>query len=225
MGETIHRALKRVALGMATMLVAPAVASYSIRARLLGRDRALEGSTQALALIPGLAGQYFRRAFLMRVLAACHSSATVEFGTIFSRVDARIGENAYIGPRCHLGLVEIERDTLLAAGVHVPSGPHTHGTALGSPFREQPGERRCVRIGAGAWIGSGAVVMANVGRGAVVGAGAVLTRPIPDRVLAVGVPAQVVRDLTAPDTNRKPPRRERDTQGHPPQADGAPGRR
>jgi acetyltransferase-like isoleucine patch superfamily enzyme len=204
MGLTMHGVLKRVALGLAMVLVSPALVSYWIRARILGRDRALEGSTQALALLPGLLGQFVRRAFLMRVLAGCHHTATVEFGTIFSRADAEIGENVYIGPRCHLGLVRIERDALLAAGVHVPSGPRTHGTDPGALFREQPGERRCVRIGAGAWIGSAAVVMADVGRGTVIGAGAVVTRPVPDGVVAAGVPARIVRDVAAPAIDRQP---------------------
>jgi acetyltransferase-like isoleucine patch superfamily enzyme len=35
--------------------------------------------------------------------------------------------------------------------------------------------------------------MADVGRESVVGAGAVVTRPIPDRVMAAGVPARVRR--------------------------------
>jgi acetyltransferase-like isoleucine patch superfamily enzyme len=35
--------------------------------------------------------------------------------------------------------------------------------------------------------------MADVGRDSVIGAGAVVTKPIPDRVLAAGVPARVIR--------------------------------
>jgi acetyltransferase-like isoleucine patch superfamily enzyme len=50
-----------------------------------------------------------------------------------------------------------------------------------------------VRIGAGSWIGSNAVVLADVGRDTVVAAGAVVTRPLPDRVIAAGVPARVLR--------------------------------
>jgi virginiamycin A acetyltransferase len=50
-----------------------------------------------------------------------------------------------------------------------------------------------IRIGAGTWIGSAAVVMADVGHDAVVGAGAVVTRPVPDAVVAAGVPARVLR--------------------------------
>jgi len=186
--------LKAVARALATLAVVPQLASYNIRAALLGRDRALEGSAQLLSLIPGLPGQYLRRAFLARVLTGgCAKSAAIEFGSLFSQVDARIDENVYVGPRCHLGLVHLERDVLLAAGVHIPSGPHTHGTDVSLPIREQPGRRRLVRIGAGTWIGSNAVVLADVGRDTIVGAGAVVTQPIPDRVIATGVPARIVR--------------------------------
>src|SRR4051812_13306497 len=94
---------KGAALAVATILMAPALASYWIRSRLIGSDRALEGSTQMLSRLPGISGQYLRRAFLTRVLAACHPSATVEFGTLFSQASARIDENAYIGPGCYLG--------------------------------------------------------------------------------------------------------------------------
>jgi acetyltransferase-like isoleucine patch superfamily enzyme len=187
-------AAKTAAFWLATAAMAPALLSYRIRSTVIGADRALEGSTQALALVPGILGQYLRRAFLARVLVSCHPTATIEFGTIFSRTSARIDAFAYVGPRCHLGSVHIEHDVLLAAGVHVPSGPATHGIGdLSRPIREQPGQPRTVRIGAGSWIGSAAVVLADIGRDSVVGAGAVVTQPIPDRVVAAGVPARVLR--------------------------------
>jgi acetyltransferase-like isoleucine patch superfamily enzyme len=187
-------AAKTAAFWLATIVVSPALLSFALRRRIIGADRALEGSTQALALIPGMLGQYLRRAFLARTLDACHPTATIEFGTIFSRTSARIDAYAYVGPRCHLGSVHIERDVLLAAGVHVPSGPNTHGIEdVSRPIREQPGQPRTVRIGAGSWIGSAAVVLADIGRGSVIGAGAVVTQPIPEMVLAAGVPAKVLR--------------------------------
>lgn len=185
---------KRIAFGIATVLVLPSVVSFFLRAQLFGRDRALEGSTQLLSLVPGVLGQYLRRAFLARALRRCDSSATIEFGTIFSKADAVIEAGVYVGPRCHLGLVHLERDVLLAAGVHVPSGGRTHGTDdLSVPIREQAGSLRTVRIGAGSWIGSGAIVMADVGGDTIVGAGAVVTGPLPARVVAGGVPARVLR--------------------------------
>jgi acetyltransferase-like isoleucine patch superfamily enzyme len=191
---TMRRIVKTAVFWVSTAAIAPMIASYRLRSLVIGPDRALQGSTQALAFVPGLLGQYLRRAFLARALASCDRSVTVEFGTVFSRADARIDADVYIGPACHIGLVHIERDVLIAAGVHVPSGGETHGSAdLSAPIREQPGRLRRVRIGAGAWIGSGSIVLADVGAGAIVGAGSVVPRPVPDLVIAAGVPAKVIR--------------------------------
>jgi virginiamycin A acetyltransferase len=185
---------KRLAHALALLVVTPSVVSFLIRSRLIGPDNALAGSTQAWAIVPGLAGQYLRRAFLSRALGRCARTATIEFGTIFSVARARIDDRAYVGPRCHLGWVHIESDVLIAAGVHVPSGSQTHGISdLSRPIREQPGAKRCVRIGSGAWIGSAAVIMADVGRNTIVAAGAVVTTPLPDGVIAGGVPARILR--------------------------------
>lgn len=186
--------VKFLAHGLAWLAVTPSVWSFALRSTVLGRDRALEGSTQAWALVPGLLGQYLRRAFLSRTLSFCARTATIEFGTLFSSASASIGERAYVGPRCHLGWAVIEDDALLAAGVHVPSGAKTHGIDdLTIAIRDQPARKTAVRIGRGSWIGSAAVVMADVGADAVVAAGAVVTRPIPDATIAGGVPARVLR--------------------------------
>jgi virginiamycin A acetyltransferase len=190
----IRETAKTTARVLAMLAVAPLLLCSLASARIIGPDRALHGATQWLALIPGLLGQYLRRAFLGRALASCHPSATVEFGTLFSKAGASIGEGAYIGPMSHIGLAEIGAGALLGAGVHVLSGPMTHG--IGDPdalIRDQPGQALLVRIGRGAWIGSSAVIMADVGAGAVIGAGAVVTRPIPALVVAAGVPAKVLR--------------------------------
>ena len=148
--------------------------------------------------MPGIVGEYVRRAFLARALEHCHPSVTIEFGTIFSKAGARLDENVYVGPRCNLGLVHIERDVLLAGGVYVTSGSETHGTDdVSRPIREQSGKLRRVTIGAGTWIGSAAVVMADVGRDSVVAAGSVVNKPLPARVVAGGVPARVIKERVA----------------------------
>jgi acetyltransferase-like isoleucine patch superfamily enzyme len=139
-------------------------------------------------------GVYLRGAFLAVVLEHFDRSASVHFGTLFSQTRARIDANVYVGPRCHLGLVHLESDVLLAAGVHVPSGANTHGTDdIDTPIREQAGSRTRVRIGAGTWVGSAAVVLADVGRHSVIAAGAVVTRPVDDFVVAGGVPAKTLK--------------------------------
>jgi acetyltransferase-like isoleucine patch superfamily enzyme len=190
----MREAIKTLVYAAAWFAVTPSVMSFRVRARLMGADRAIEGSTQAWALVPGLAGQYLRRAFLCRTLKSCARTALIEFGTLFSSASATIGERAYIGPRCHLGWALIEDDVLLAAGVHVPSGARTHGIDdVSMPIRDQQTLKTPVRIGKGSWIGSAAVVMADVGRDVVVAAGAVVTRPLPDATIAAGVPARVLR--------------------------------
>lgn len=194
--------LKSAARTIAAIFVLPLLAAHHICAALFGKDRALESSTQALSLLPGLCGIYLRGAFLRLVLAECHSSAHIEFGVLFSSTNARIGENVYIGPRCCLGWVHLERDVLIAPNVQIPSGNRIHGIAeLDRPIREQPGEPVQVRIGAGSWIGANAVVMADVGRNCVIGAGAVVTRPVPEATVAVGVPARVIRSRRPEDTS------------------------
>jgi virginiamycin A acetyltransferase len=189
-----RESVKAAARLAALVVVSPFLLWHWLCARLIGADRALEGSSEALSLLPGLIGQYLRRAFLTWTLAECHPTAAICFGVLFSKGGARIGPNVYIGPRCHIGLAHIERDALLAAGVHVTSGARTHGIDDPSrPIREQTGVTSAVRIGAGAWIGSSAVIMAEVGNGSVIGAGAVVTRPLPSLVVAAGVPAKIIR--------------------------------
>ena len=193
--------LKALARTIGFLFALPFLASYLVKKLFLEHNKAFEGSTQAISLIPGMPGEYVRRAFLSVTLRHCDPTSTVEFGTIFSQTGASIDANVYVGPRCHLGLVHLEKNVLLAAGVHIPSGAETHGTADTSvPIRDQPGARVLVRIGEGSWIGSASVVLADVGKHCVVGAGAVVTKPLPDYSIAVGVPAKIVRSRL-PDQN------------------------
>jgi bifunctional UDP-N-acetylglucosamine pyrophosphorylase/glucosamine-1-phosphate N-acetyltransferase len=57
------------------------------------------------------------------------------------------------------------------------------------------GRKNHTEVGAGAFIGSDTMLVApvRVGQGAVTGAGAVVTKDVPDRGIAVGVPARVIR--------------------------------
>ena len=141
---------KTLARAAATGAVLPALTSYRLRACVLGRDRALEGSTQVLALVPGLPGQYLRRAFLQHAIEYCDPSAVIEFGTILSSTATRIECDAYIGPRCHLGSTTIGAGALVAAGVHIPSGGHIHG--VDDPTRDRAGvtprDEQAVNVGA-----------------------------------------------------------------------------
>jgi acetyltransferase-like isoleucine patch superfamily enzyme len=191
---SVREVAKAIARLAAHLAASPFLLVHALKVPLLGKDRALEGSTQCISLLPGVCGQYIRGAFLAWTIRECHPSATVSFGVIFSKTSASIGAFAYIGPYSTFGDVSVERDVLIASGVQILSGGRIHGTADPTrPIREQPGEITHVTVGAGAWIGAGAIVMADIGRNSIVGAGAVVTKAIPEGVVAVGVPAKVVR--------------------------------
>lgn len=186
--------LKSLLNGVAVILVIPGLVSFAIRSRMLGRDRALQGSSQAWSLIPGLLGQYLRRAFYRHSLREFGAEAVVEFGTVLSKADCEIGDHVYIGPYCHLGLVTIGEGALIAAGAHIPSGSQTHGMSrVDIPIRDQEGELRRVQIGSDAWVGSNAVVMASIGDRSVVAAGAVVVEPVPANAIVGGVPARTLK--------------------------------
>jgi virginiamycin A acetyltransferase len=186
--------LKRTARAAASVAALPFLIAHAAKIPFVGKDRALESSTQLLSLFPGTCGQYLRRAFLAWTVGECHPTAVIGFGTFFSKSAARLGANVYVGPFCSLGSVTVERDVMIATGTHVLSGGRLHGTCDPTiPMRDQPGEVTHVTIGAGAWIGAGAVVLADVGRDAIVAAGAVVTRPVVARDVVAGVPAKVVR--------------------------------
>jgi virginiamycin A acetyltransferase len=186
--------LKGAARAAANLAAVPFLIAHAMKVPLVGKDRALESSTQLLSLLPGTCGQYLRRAFVAWTVGECHPTAVIGFGTFFSKTAARLGANVYIGPFCSLGSVTVERDAMIATGTHVLSGGRLHGTSdPNTPMRDQAGEVTHVTIGAGAWIGAGAIVLADVGRDAIVAAGAVVTRPVAARDVVAGIPAKVLR--------------------------------
>lgn len=186
--------LKSCASFLAGAVMLPCCLCYWLAASVLPADKALAGWSQLVSLFPGLTGAYLRRAFYARVLAKCGPGAHVSFGVLISHPQTSIGDHVYIGPFCCLGEVQLGDDVLVGSHVSVANGSQQHGTArLDIPIREQPGVWPRITIGKDSWIGDRAVIMADVGNHCVIGAGAVVTRPIPDYAIAVGVPARVVR--------------------------------
>lgn len=186
--------LKTIADASAALAVLPALLMYRAGGLIAGPGRAFPGWSQAFALLPGLIGVYLRRAFYRSALRACAPDCCLGFGTIFSHPTAEVGHRVYVGPFGCLGDVTLEDDVLLGSHVSVANGANQHGIArLDVPIREQPGTWPRVTIGADSWVGDRSVVLADVGRHCVIGAGSVVTRPIPDYAIAVGVPARIVR--------------------------------
>jgi serine acetyltransferase len=119
-----------------------------------------------------------------------------------------------IGDRCVIGLrtgiaahesIEIGNDVWFGQDVFVTDANHGMDDPL-LPIGPQLGEHRPVRIGDGSWIGHGAVVLPGVtiGRHAVVAAGAVVVTDVPDRCVAGGVPAKVIKKLEGANIDSDP---------------------
>lgn len=186
--------IKNLVDATALVLTTPFAAIYGLGCLTLGKNRAFPGWSQAFSLIPGLMGVTLRRAFYRWTLPRCGPDSCLSFGTVFSHSTVEIGRSVYVGAFCCIGDVTLEDDVLVASHVSIANGGAQHGIdRLDVPIREQPGEFPRVTIGRDTWIGDRAVVLANVGKHCVIGAGSVVSKPIPDYAIAIGVPARVIR--------------------------------
>ncbi len=189
--------MKRILRGLFSIPAAALLLAYHLRRLVIGEEKAFLSLVERLSRYTGYFGVYLRSAVYSRVLASCSPELQIGFGTVFTKPQAVIGEHVYIGRYCSLGWVHVEKDVMLADYVAVPSGGATHSLEPGVPPRERENSYRCVRIGEGSWVGTSAVVLADIGNYCVVGAGAVVTKPIPDHSVAVGVPAKVISTARA----------------------------
>ncbi|MEM7404413.1 MAG: acyltransferase [Pseudomonadota bacterium] len=181
--------------------VLPQWMKYRLMSRLVDEPRAFMAASESLAGSSGLWGVYVRQAFYSQALAACGKDVYIGWQTMFSMSQAKLGEGCYIGHRCGLGYADVGAKVMLADGVQVLSGGKEHGTTAeeGETHQDLPQTFNQVTIGEGAWIGTNAVIMADVGAHCVIGAGAVVARAIPPYSVAVGAPARVVKSLKSED--------------------------
>jgi maltose O-acetyltransferase len=106
------------------------------------------------------------------------AAAFVNFNCVFlDCAPIEIGERAQIGPAVQLLTADHPRD----------AESRRNGLENAKP----------ISIGADAWLGCGAIVLpgVSVGENSVIGAGSVVTRDVPENVVAAGNPARVLREL------------------------------
>jgi serine acetyltransferase len=112
-----------------------------------------------------------------------------------------------IGAACSIGRgnqiighqsIEIGNDVFTGPNVYITDQNHTYCDPE-QPIGRQWPENNPVAIGAGCWIGTGAIVLpgTRLGRNVAVAAGAVVRGEFPDHCVIAGVPAKVVRSFDA----------------------------
>jgi len=191
---------KSTARGICIVLVLPVYGWFLVGQTLSTANASLETCSQFMSLFPGRFGDYLRNAFYRLTLEQCDKEATICFGVLISDTRTRLGRHAYVGPRCNLGWVILEEDVLLGPSVNIPSGPSIHTfESLDQPVRNQPRRPCQITVGHDCWIGTNAVVLADVGAKSVVGANSTVTRPIVAKTIAVGSPAKPIGTRGTPD--------------------------
>jgi acetyltransferase-like isoleucine patch superfamily enzyme len=118
----------------------------------------------------------------------------------------KIGRDCLIGEFCVVrgqGGVTIGDKVYLAPLVQILAVNHVFHDPT-QPIIEQGITAEGIVVEDNVWIGAGAIITDGVrlGQGAVIGAGAVVTRDVPPHTVAVGVPAQVVKEITRGATDR-----------------------
>lgn len=175
---------------------------YYLFRPILGQDDALLDISDHMRSWRGLSGMLARRQVLGIILGSSFGHHVTVYSSLFSKKGIYIGMNTYIGFDCNIGNVEIGKEVLVSDGVTIMSGGHQHGTGKqGQSYRYQQGENLLIKIGDGAWIGAGAIVMASVGAGAIVGAGSVVTKQVLENQVVAGVPARPIKYSVAVDNN------------------------
>lgn len=137
---------------------------------------------------------------------------------LLKKLLAEVGEGCWIEPPFHAnwgghhvhfgrmvyanyGLTMVD-DTHIYVGDCTMFGPNVIVATAGHPIlpelREQQYQYNMpVHIGRNCWIGAGAIILPGItiGENTVVGAGSVVTRDLPDNVVAVGNPCRVLREI------------------------------
>ena len=110
-----------------------------------------------------------------------------------------IDDNSGIGQLCIIGGqggVHIGKNCMIAGHTYIIPANHRFNEK-NKPFKNQGESKKGIRISDNVWVGAGCIILdgVSIGRNTVIGAGSVVTRSIPSNVIAVGIPARVIKEI------------------------------
>lgn len=135
---------------------------------------------------------------------------------------ADLGENCYVEPPFHANFgghhvhfgdnvyanfnLTLVDDTHIYVGDHTMIGPNVTLATAGHPINPELRAQNYqynmpIHIGRNCWLGAGVIVLPGItiGDNVVIGAGSVVTKDLPDGVVAVGDPCRVLREVNEHD--------------------------
>ncbi|MBB6091658.1 acetyltransferase-like isoleucine patch superfamily enzyme [Povalibacter uvarum] len=181
----------RIAMAVTGVLTWPIVLPLVLFSRL--SDFIFLTCSQILAFVPYLLGTIVRYEFYRFTLTRCGRNVMIGFGTVFLYRDVSIGDNVLIGMYNTIHYCDFGSYVLTAEGCRFLSGAKYHNyDRTDVPMALQGGKLRRISLADDCWIGTNAVVMAEVATGAIVGAGAVVNSPVESYQIVGGVPAKVI---------------------------------
>lgn len=135
-----------------------------------------------------------------RTLIGRHVTLSVGYGPDDTNVPERalvIGDRCVIGTRTSLtahSSITVGDDVWFGQDVFVSDASHGY-QELETPIGQQLGVHQPVVVGAGSWVGHGAIILpgTTIGRNVVVAAGSVVRGTVEDYAVVGGAPARVLR--------------------------------
>lgn len=158
-------------------------------------------SQEALQLTAELNGSYRTPAELRMLLSELTGRRVDESVSVFPPLytefgkNLRLGENVFINLGCRFqdtGGITIGAGTLIGHGCTFTTLNHGE-----SPENRGDLIPAAIVIGRNVWFGANVTVLPGItiGDGAIIAAGAVVTKDVPENVIAAGVPAKVLRPV------------------------------
>jgi serine acetyltransferase len=110
----------------------------------------------------------------------------------------RVGDRCVIGRGSHIiahHSIVIGADVFTGPYVYITDQNHSYADP-DIPIGRQRPVNAAVSVGAGSWLGAGAIILpgAQIGENVVVAAGSVVRGQVPDRCVVAGAPAKIVRE-------------------------------
>ncbi|WP_274622834.1 DapH/DapD/GlmU-related protein [Sinobaca sp. H24] len=160
-----------------------------------------EGSQEALKLTVELNGQYHTpeevQVLFFRLIDQPIDTTFALFPPFYTDWgrNTKVGKNIFINSGCRFqdqGGITIGDRAFIGHNVVLATLNHDIDPAKRSTMHPSP-----ITIGKDVWIGANATVLPGVtiGDGAIVAAGAVVTKDVPSKVVAGGVPAKIVKKI------------------------------